>query len=259
MKVMKRYYRVVLALTSLSLLAIRPATAQVSVALPSGEIRAEETITIDVTVGDLSDRNVLAYEMDVEYDASVVKLTGVRLEGTLSEGKSVFANTSEDGIIKVAAASSTSFEGSGVLLKLEATVVKEASSTLTFKKFVFNEGDPTASMTNGQISISSPSNVSSAADEVPSQFQLRGNYPNPFNPSTTIRFDLPQTAEVSVAVFDLLGHKVLATPTRRISAGADQAIQIDASDLASGTYVYRVIARAPNAMMSEAATMTLMK
>ena len=259
MDMMKRYYGAVLVLAVFGLLAVGPAWAQVSVSLPAGEIEAEETITLDVSVGDLTGMNVLSYEMDIEYDASIVKLTGVRLEGTLSEGKSVVANAKEEGVIRVAAASATSFEGSGVLLTLEGTVVKEASSTLTFRKFFFNEGDPAAATTDGQISISGSSTVSAEADEVPADFQLSGNYPNPFNPSTTIRFDLPQTAEVSVQVFDLLGHRVLATPARQMSAGADQAIQIDASHLASGTYVYRVIATSANTTMSEARTMTLLK
>ena len=259
MDMMKRYHGVVLVLAVAGLLAGSPAKAQVSVALPAGEIEAVETFTLDLSVGDLTGQGILSYEMDIEYDASVVKLTGVRLEGTLSEGKSVVANAKEEGIIRVAAASATSFEGSGVLLTLEGTVVKEASSSLTFTKFLFNEGEPTAATTDGQISISSPSSVSAETDEVPAKFQLSGNYPNPFNPSTTIRFDLPQTAEVSVQVFDLLGHRVLATPSQPMSAGADQTIRIDASHLASGTYVYRVIANAANATMSETRTMTLLK
>ena len=259
MDMMKRYHLAVLALAVLGLLAASPAWAQVSVTLPAGEIQAEDTITLDVSVGDLTAKNVLSYEMEIEYDASILNLTGVRVEGTLSEGKTVVANTAEEGIIRVAAASATSFEGSGVLLTLEGTVVQEASSSLTFKRFRFNEGDPSAATTDGQISIASPPTVSAESDEVPAEFQLSGNYPNPFNPSTTIRFDLPQTADVSVQVFDLLGHRVLATPARPMSAGADQSIQIDASHLASGTYVYRVIATAANATMSETRTMTLLK
>lgn len=79
--------------------------------------------------------------------------------------------------------------------------------------------------------------------ELPTGFTLHGNYPNPFNPTTTIRFDLPATAAVTVEIFDLLGRKVLTVPVQQLQAGANQAIRIDAASLTSGVYLYRVNAR----------------
>ncbi len=88
--------------------------------------------------------------------------------------------------------------------------------------------------------------ISTASEEVaelPSRLQLHGNYPNPFNPSTTIRFDLAVASEVSVEVFDLLGRRVLAVPAKAMTAGQEQTIQIDAFGLASGVYLYQVMAK----------------
>jgi hypothetical protein len=82
--------------------------------------------------------------------------------------------------------------------------------------------------------------------ELPIEFALEGNYPNPFNPSTTIQFDLPETAEVSVEVIDMLGRRVMALPAQTVQAGADRTFQVDAANLASGVYLYRLIVKTAN-------------
>jgi hypothetical protein len=93
----------------------------------------------------------------------------------------------------------------------------------------------------------------------PAQFALRGNYPNPFNPTTTIAFALPEPAEVAIDVFDLLGRQVLHVPVRSFAAGEEQMAPLDASELASGTYVYRVTARSARSTYSSSDTLTLLK
>ena len=94
---------------------------------------------------------------------------------------------------------------------------------------------------------------------LPAEFALKGNYPNPFNPTTTISFDLPESADVSVQVLDLLGREVLAIPTQTMQAGVGQTVQIDASNLSSGIYLYRVIARGASTTNMQVKTMTLLK
>ncbi|MCZ6616650.1 MAG: T9SS type A sorting domain-containing protein [Gammaproteobacteria bacterium] len=96
-------------------------------------------------------------------------------------------------------------------------------------------------------------------DEVPTGFVLRGNYPNPFNPSTTIDFDLNVPAEVSVSVFDVLGRQVLTTPALQVAAGARQQIRVNASSLASGVYLYRVTARSATQTLTAMGRMSLIK
>lgn len=82
-----------------------------------------------------------------------------------------------------------------------------------------------------------------SAEPVPAVFALKGTYPNPFNPTTTIRLDLPEAATVTVAVSDLLGRVVLEVPAQQFAAGANRSVEVDASPLASGVYLYRVVAR----------------
>lgn len=77
------------------------------------------------------------------------------------------------------------------------------------------------------------------SDDLPSMFAVYPNFPNPFNPTTTIRFDLPQTEIVTISIYDLLGRLVLQTPSTSYLAGR-HSILIDASKLGSGVYIYRI-------------------
>ena len=74
---------------------------------------------------------------------------------------------------------------------------------------------------------------------MPDQYALEGNYPNPFNPSTTIRFGLPESAQVRLAVYDVLGRQVRVLLDGVREAGTHEVV-FDASDLPSGTYLYRL-------------------
>lgn len=75
--------------------------------------------------------------------------------------------------------------------------------------------------------------------EVPATITLYGNYPNPFNPSTTLRYALPEAGTVSIDVFNLLGQKVAALAPGLQTAGAQQ-VTFSAEGLSSGVYFFRV-------------------
>jgi len=76
-----------------------------------------------------------------------------------------------------------------------------------------------------------------ANDLAPTQFALGAAYPNPFNPSTTINFDLPQSELVSLTVYNLSGQVVRELANGQFNTGRHQVV-FDASDLASGVYLY---------------------
>lgn len=75
--------------------------------------------------------------------------------------------------------------------------------------------------------------------ELPNTIELKQNYPNPFNPTTNIQFGLPQRSEVQLAVYDMLGKKV-ATVFSGTKAAGYHNLSFDASNLASGMYLYRL-------------------
>jgi photosystem II stability/assembly factor-like uncharacterized protein len=75
--------------------------------------------------------------------------------------------------------------------------------------------------------------------EVPTAFQLHQNHPNPFNPATRIRYDLPQAARVQLTVYDITGREVARLVNEEQPAGA-YSIQWDATGLSSGVYFCRM-------------------
>jgi hypothetical protein len=74
---------------------------------------------------------------------------------------------------------------------------------------------------------------------LPTAFSLEQNFPNPFNPSTTIKFELPKESRVKLSVFDILGREVSALVDERRDAGIFE-VRFDGSGLASGVYFYRL-------------------
>jgi len=75
---------------------------------------------------------------------------------------------------------------------------------------------------------------------VPSQFYVDQNYPNPFNPTTTIRFGLPQASNVDLRIYNILGQEVAVLVNGEFLNAGSYNIKFDASNLSSGTYIYRL-------------------
>lgn len=75
---------------------------------------------------------------------------------------------------------------------------------------------------------------------LPSALKLDGNYPNPFNPSTTIHFTLPEASQVTVEVYDLVGRRVATLLDNTTLDAGSHEVRFDAVGLPSGSYLLRV-------------------
>ena len=82
----------------------------------------------------------------------------------------------------------------------------------------------------------------SAGQELPAKVSLEQSYPNPFNPTTVVRYQLPVASEVKLVVCDMLGRVVSVLVNERRDAGVHE-VKFDGANLASGVYVYRLQAR----------------
>jgi hypothetical protein len=84
------------------------------------------------------------------------------------------------------------------------------------------------------------------SDILPVSFQLYHNYPNPFNPVTTIRYDLPDASQVKLEVYNVLGQRVATLVDESQEAGQHQvdwnSVDSDGRPVASGIYFYRLTA-----------------
>jgi hypothetical protein len=81
--------------------------------------------------------------------------------------------------------------------------------------------------------------VNERLSSIPSTYQLEQNFPNPFNPTTTIRFETPTVSHVKLVIYNLRGELVRALIDSEMAAGFHQ-VTFDASNLASGIYFYRL-------------------
>jgi Secretion system C-terminal sorting domain len=83
--------------------------------------------------------------------------------------------------------------------------------------------------------------------EPPKGFSLSQNYPNPFNPTTTISYQLPKSSIVTLNVYDVLGRQVSTLVSERQNAGS-HTVNLNAGNLPSGVYLYRIQAGAFSSM-----------
>ncbi|MBI2420146.1 MAG: S8 family peptidase [Ignavibacteriales bacterium] len=77
------------------------------------------------------------------------------------------------------------------------------------------------------------------AENTPDEFVLYKNYPNPFNPSTTISFRLAANEKVKLTVYDILGNTVAVLANGMMEAGMHK-VEFNAAGLASGLYIYEI-------------------
>ena len=75
--------------------------------------------------------------------------------------------------------------------------------------------------------------------DICNQYKLHKAYPNPFNPSTTISFEIPALAHVTLEVYDILGKKVDIIANEQYSAGY-YSVKWNATKHSSGVYIYRL-------------------
>ncbi len=120
-------------------------------------------------------------------------------------------------------------------------------STFTYKK---SEGQTRFRYNSGTLDLYDAaehfllSSVITSADKTvepthPADFILYQNYPNHFNPTTEIRYQISEVSHVTLNVFDLMGRKV-ATLVNEVKAQGEYEVQFDASNLSSGVYLYKL-------------------
>ena len=127
----------------------------------------------------------------------------------------------------------------GVTLSQATTI----NGTLTLESGVFDNTIPFTLGAGAEVVIGGGSLLIDTANEnegeLPHTFFVEQNFPNPFNPSTVIRYGLPTASDVTLTVYNMLGQKVWTSFEGRQPAGVHE-INFKAGDLSSGMYIYRV-------------------
>jgi len=95
---------------------------------------------------------------------------------------------------------------------------------------------------NSQNGTSNSNKMTSKAEkEIVTEYKLFNNYPNPFNPTTIIAFELPEQTIVTLKVYDILGREVAVLVNEKLESGKHE-VEFRADNLASGLYIYNLTA-----------------
>ncbi len=129
-----------------------------------------------------------------------------------------------------------SFNGSNGVLQVCAKNTRAAAEALLYVTVQDGQGGET--IDSVQVIVDAPSAIDEPfAGQIPKELVLLQNFPNPFNPTTRIRFGLPQAAHVKIAVYNVLGQQLTSLVDAEQTAGY-HVVEFDAGNLASGIYFY---------------------
>ncbi len=104
---------------------------------------------------------------------------------------------------------------------------------------LFVSSNASSSPASGVLRSINATGVGEILPSVPKNFALHQNYPNPFNPTTTIEYSIPSSSHVTFKVYDMLGRKLKTLVDGQQTSGVHE-VRFDASNLASGIYIYRL-------------------
>ena len=197
-----------------------------------------QTLEIGVLINQCS--NLLSFELEIEYDGSIMSFAQSVWESPYNDFS--IEENNEDGLLRIAGSSGNGSEN-GSLVKLNFTVAEDFDGEeieVTVSKYRLNENVEGVNV----VGVFTKSAMGIQSDLIPGQYSLHQNYPNPFNPETTLRYDLPENSLVNITIYDMLGREVKTLINHTQDAGYRSVIW-DATNnygkpVSAGVYLYQI-------------------
>jgi hypothetical protein len=199
--------------------------------------RVGEELVIDVNLENFVE--LKGYGFGMNYDASVLEFVGARVENNiLGEGQlaqpQVIAQG--EGTVSLGAFGDVATKGDLGLSLVFRTLEEIEASYIELTEGGLQDGSYGLNSVTGPVSV----RIETRAEV----YALSDNYPNPFNPETTIKYQLPNAGDVTLEVYNMLGQVVRTLVSEQQNAGR-YVLQWDATSdaghaLSSGIYFYRI-------------------
>jgi uncharacterized protein (TIGR02145 family) len=190
--------------------------------------------TINITQSNLADTYTLQWDASTDVDGD--SITYLLYAGTgASPKEEVYDTTSTSLPIPYQELLQKTFEQIPMLSR--ATVKFSVSAT---------DGIDTVKVTGDDrvVFVNRYDYLSTESEGIPTEFALHENYPNPFNPTTTLRFDLPKVSDITLTIYNMLGQKVRTFDYQNTSAGYHSVTWDATNDLGqqvgAGVYLYQL-------------------
>jgi len=208
---------------------------------PKGRVTNNQ-YAIDIKMTKPDGWGVYSYRLELEFPASAMRATGYESNNTLSNGMFVAFNGNTPGLVIISAAGTSEMKGNTQLL-VRINVNQLASTSdlvpITIRKFEIDNGNPKPDLSNAQWNPQMTVPLESDTILLPDSYALGNAYPNPFNPTTIIPFELRSSGQVFMTVVDSLGRTVEVLIQGHMVAGRHE-IQWNALNIPSGVYIIKL-------------------
>lgn len=195
---------------------------------------SSEGDVVDLSINLENAGTIKGYGFVVTYNAVDYEFVDAIRGAVLSEGY-FLTNDSKPGRLVVANVSTEGVEdGTGHATNLRFQWISEEISPITIANI--------STMNDENKIFDAESKVIESPVAIPKEFALKHNYPNPFNPTTTIKVELPKTSDVRMEIYNVLGQKVKTLVNKTMKAGYHKVVWDGRNDygtrVSSGMYIY---------------------
>ena len=205
------------------------------------DLKAGETYHIQVIINGASDMK--GYYVDVDYSKEFLSVDSI-IKGDFIDAESFSFQRLRDGkigLVNAVYGREYTFSGNGVLADVYFTATRDGA--FTSDMIALNTAHVVNSWYQGEnINIDIPAALDTK--DAPVVFELNQNFPNPFNPTTSISFSIPKSGHVELKIYDILGRRVKTLISGAYDVG-NYSIVWDATDMngnlvSNGIYFYAI-------------------
>ena len=216
-----------------------------SLSLGSERVVAGELMAVDVSLANVA--ALMGYGFTLNYEADKFEFVSVASADedllTSTGGETLFHHVVADGQVEVATGmyNGTAVSGGGDIVRFVFRVLREFEDNARFEIADGLVFDPSQ--------LQNPAVVAGVLElqSTPREFALHQNFPNPFNPDTTIKYDLAESADVTLQIYNVLGQVVRTLVASEAQNAGRYQIRWNGMDdrgvsVSSGIYFYQISA-----------------